>query len=197
MYPVFLKLNGRKAVVIGAGPVAERKIGPLLDSGARISVVAPVATEGIKKLAANGKIRWNQRIFREEDLDGCMIVIAATDSTRVNASVYARAARRGQLINSVDDPENCNFYVPAIVNRHPLLVAVSTSGRAPFFAKLFRRFIEKKLYQGVGSDIEDLGRIRASVLADSAGLDQEQRSQRARDAQRMAAEKILERIDEA
>ncbi len=197
MYPIYLKLSGSSVAVIGAGAVAERKIQPLLDAGAHVTVVAPDATDGIRQLAEDGAVVWKRRPFRRSDMKHQTLVITATSDVAVNAKVYALASRRRQLVNSVDDPAHCSFYVPAMVRRDPLLVAISTSGRAPLFAKRLQRFLDKKLYPGIGTEVEQLGKIRDAVLAESSGLEQADRSRRVSEAQATAVQSILDTIERA
>jgi precorrin-2 dehydrogenase / sirohydrochlorin ferrochelatase len=195
MYPVYLKMDGRSAIVIGAGTVAERKIQTLLDAGAKVTVVAPDATDAIKKQVANGVVKWKQRAFRGRDMRGAMLIITATSDPAVNTRVFKLASRRGQLVNSVDDPNHCSFYVPAIVRRAPLIVAISSSGRSPLFAKQLRRYLDRKLYPDIGSDVEAIGEERDRILAGSLGLSQKERARRISNAQEAGVKSILERIE--
>src|SRR5208283_888825 len=110
LLPIFLKLEGRPALLAGAGTVALEKIGSLLKTGLRLRVVAPEAREEVRELAAEGKIEWVQREFEPADLDGNFIAIAATDVPEVNALVYREAVARGIPTNSVDDIPNCDFF---------------------------------------------------------------------------------------
>ncbi len=197
MYPIFLKIKGKNAVVVGAGAVSERKIQSLLDAGANVTVIAPDATDRIIGLSDKGELRWEKRCFRRRDIRGAMLVITATDDPVVNAKVYQLAAKNGQLVNSVDDPEHCSFYVPAIVRRDPLLVAISTSGRTPLLAKHLRRFFDRKLYPGIGTDVEQLGVERDGILSGLSELSQKERARRVGDAQETAVQSIIERIEQA
>src|SRR5262249_27467245 len=129
MFPIFLKLDARRCLVVGAGKVAEVKIGGLLDAGASVEVVAPKAVWQIQKWAWEGALGWKARAFEPSDLDHVSIVIAATSIREVNAEVFKQARLRNVLCNAVDDPENCDFYYPAVVNRGDLQIAISTGGR--------------------------------------------------------------------
>ena len=197
MYPVFLKIDGRRAVVVGAGTVAERKVQTLLDAGAKVTVVAPDATDTIKEQAERGDVEWKQRRFRSRDVRRATLTITATNDRAVNARVFKLASARGRLVNSVDDPDHCNFYVPAIVRRAALIVAVSTSGRSPLFAKHLRRYFERKLYAGISSDVEALGEHRDRILADTADLGQKERARIISAAQETEVKSILDRIERA
>jgi len=135
LLPIFLKLDGRPGLLVGAGTVALDKIGSLLKTGIRLRVVAPRAHEEIRQLAAEGKLEWIERSFYSSDLDGNFVVIAATDSPEVNAAVYQGALERGILCNSVDDIPNCDFFFGSIVSRGDLQIAISTAGESPAFAQ--------------------------------------------------------------
>ena len=165
LLPVFLKLDGRRCLVVGAGAVAYDKIGVLLKTGLRIRVVAPVAIPEIQKLAIEDKLEWIQRPFELADFDCNFLVIAATDSAQVNAAVYRGAVERGILANSVDDPPNCDFYFGSVVSRGELQIAISTAGESPAFAQRLRREIDEQLPGDLGPWLEGLGRLRREVLA--------------------------------
>ncbi|MGE5687754.1 MAG: uroporphyrinogen-III C-methyltransferase [Gemmatimonadota bacterium] len=144
-YPVLLDLRGRRAVVVGGGAVAEGKVGPLVDAGADVTVVAPSLTPGLALRAREGGVAHVARAYAPGDLDGAWIVIAATDDPDVNHVVHAEAESRGVLVNVVDDPPYCGFILPSILRRGELVVAVSTSGNAPALAVRIRERIEREL----------------------------------------------------
>lgn len=164
LYPVFLKLKNVPCLVIGGGAVAQRKVKRLLEAEASITVISPTVTVGLRAIIANGKVEHRQREYREGDLEGYMVVIASTSSRQVNGRIYREAARLKVLINAVDDPENSSFFTPSVVRRGDLQVAVSTSGRVPYFARKFRQFLQKKIYAGIDEDLQELHRIRKSLL---------------------------------
>ncbi|MYC12937.1 MAG: bifunctional precorrin-2 dehydrogenase/sirohydrochlorin ferrochelatase [Gemmatimonadetes bacterium] len=141
-YPVFLKLEDKLCVVVGAGRVAERRVRGLCDARARVRVVGVTATEGILKLADEGVIHLYQRAFEPSDLDGSALVIAATDHVDVNRAVQAAAKCRGILFCGADRHTDSDFIVPAVVRRGDLQVAISTGGNSPAYARLLRREIE-------------------------------------------------------
>ena len=163
--PIFLQLDGRAGLIVGAGAVALEKIGTLLKTGIRLRVVAPEACEEIRILVAEGKLEWIPRIFTAADLDGIFIAIAATSNPQVNASVYEAAVERGVLCNSVDDIPHCDFFFGSIVQRGPLQVAISTSGESPAFAQRLRREIDAQLPQTIGPWLTELGALRREILA--------------------------------
>jgi uroporphyrin-III C-methyltransferase/precorrin-2 dehydrogenase/sirohydrochlorin ferrochelatase len=165
LLPVFLKLDGRPGLLVGAGAVALEKIGSLLKTGLRLRVVAPNAEPEVRQLAIEGRLEWIERPFELSDLDGNFLVIAATDSAEVNAAVYQGARARGILANSVDDPPHCDFYFGSVVSRGELQIAISTAGESPAVAQRLRREIDEQLPEDLGRWLEDVGRLRREVLA--------------------------------
>ena len=141
-YPVYLNLRGRRCVIIGGGTVAEGKITRLLDSGADICVVSPDATPGIRQFAADGAVRWEQRKYQSGDLEGAFIAIAATNVREVNRRIFEEAEQRSVMLNAVDDPPNCSFIAPSIVQRGPVTLAISTGGVSPALARRLRESLQ-------------------------------------------------------
>ena len=171
MFPMFVKLNGRQCVVVGAGTVAEGKIGSLLDAGASVRVVAPRAVRQIQNRVKNGTIEWYCRGFEPHDLDGAFLVITATSSPEVNAQVFKEARKRNILCNSVDDPDNCDFYYPAVVNRGDLQIAISTNGRSPALAQRLRKELEEQFGPEYATWVKELGRTRDHLTAQRVPLE--------------------------
>ena len=165
LLPIFLKLEERQCLLVGAGTVALEKIGSLLKTGARLRVVAPKARAEIQELAAEGKLEWLRRAFEPADLDGNFIVIAATDVPEVNAAVYREAMARGIPCNSVDDIPNCDFFFGSVVSRGDLRIAISTAGESPAVAQRLRREIDEQLPRDLGPWLAKLGEMRREVLA--------------------------------
>lgn len=165
LLPIFLKLEGRRCLLVGAGNVALDKIGSLLKTGLRLTVVAPEAKVEVKQLAREGKLKWVERPFEAADLEGQFLVITATDSSAVNSAVYREAIERNILCNSVDDIPNCDFFFGSVVNRGDLQIAISTAGESPAFAQRLRREIDEQLPQDLGPWLKDIGEIRREVLA--------------------------------
>ena len=165
MLPIFVKLDGRRCLLVGAGNVALEKVGTLLKTGLQLRVVAPDARPEIAELAREGKLEWIQRAFDPSDLEGNTLVIAATNVPQVNAAVYHSAVERGILANSVDDIPNCDFFFGSIVSRGPLQIAISTSGGSPAVAQRLRREIDEQLPADLGPWLENLGQLRREVLA--------------------------------
>ncbi|MCH7735990.1 MAG: bifunctional precorrin-2 dehydrogenase/sirohydrochlorin ferrochelatase [Chloroflexi bacterium] len=137
-YPVFLNLTGRRCVIIGGGQVAEGKITRLLDSGAKIVVISPDATQAIRSLAERGALELDSRKYRAGDLQGAFLAIAATNDLVVNQEIFEEAERLGILLNAVDDMPRCSFIAPSIVERGPVTIAISTGGASPALARKLR-----------------------------------------------------------
>ena len=140
-YIACLRLAGRTSVVIGGGDIGLEKVEGLLACGGDVVLVAPEAHPALQELATEGSITWHQREYRAEDLEGCLIAIAATNDTDVNIGVFNDAEKRAMLVNVVDVPPLCNFILPAIVRTGPLAVAISTAGASPALAKRMKREI--------------------------------------------------------
>ncbi|HEY3297741.1 MAG TPA: bifunctional precorrin-2 dehydrogenase/sirohydrochlorin ferrochelatase, partial [Armatimonadota bacterium] len=128
-YPINLQLKNRKCVVIGGGAVAERKVESLLEYGASVHVAAPQLTPALQALADAGRIDHSSHKYAAGMLIGAFLAVASTNDPEVNRSVSLDAQVRGVLVNVVDDPELCTFFMPAIVRRGELVIGVSTSGR--------------------------------------------------------------------
>src|SRR5579859_2898779 len=140
-YIAYLRLEGRRCLVVGGGEIGLEKAEGLLACSANVTLVAPAAHPALVELSLEGSITWERREFREQDLDGCLIAIAATNHTDVNIAVFEAAERRAMLVNVVDVPPLCNFILPAIVRTGPLAVAISTAGASPALAKRMKREI--------------------------------------------------------
>ena len=142
-YPIFLNLQGRRCIIIGGGQIAEGKILKLIDSGAKIIVISPDATQGIRDAVDRGDIEFNLRKYQASDLEGAFLVIAATNDRVVNQEIFEEAERLGVLLNAVDDPPRCSFIAPAVVERGPVTLAISTGGASPALARKLRETLAK------------------------------------------------------
>jgi precorrin-2 dehydrogenase/sirohydrochlorin ferrochelatase len=163
-YPALLDLNGKRCVVIGGGQVSERKTASLIACGADVVVIAPQVSDKIGRLARQGTITLLAKPYTLGDLAGAWLVIAA-GPPEVNAVVAEDARRAGILTNVVDDPDRCDFIVPAVVRRGPVLVAISTEGSSPALARRLRELIEAEVGPEYGELADLLGSLRAEVLA--------------------------------
>jgi siroheme synthase-like protein len=163
LYPVFLKLEGRRVLVVGAGPVAERKVETLLGAKAVVRVVAPEASPAIREWAAKGTVEWLARAFEPADADGAWLVIASTSDAAVQRSVADAAEARGRFVIAVDDPAHASAYSGAVVSRPPFTIAISSSGVAPALTRLVREVVEHVLPSE--DVIADAQKLRAKWLA--------------------------------
>ena len=141
-FPAFLDLRDRACLVVGGGVVAERKFRLLASAGAVITVVAPDISDAISALATAGRHRLVRREFRPVDVLGRWLVVSATGDAAVERAVYDHASAAGVFCNGVDDLSNCSFITPAIVDRSPVIVAISSGGTAPVLARKLRAQIE-------------------------------------------------------
>ena len=171
LFPMFLKLEGRSCLVVGAGKIGESKIRSLLVAHAKVHVVAPWATPAVAGWARTGVLTWDARDFQAADLEATFLVIAATSSTEVNDLVYREATHRQILCNVVDDPDRCDFYYPAVVRRGSLQIAISTEGKSPALAQKLRREFERQLAPFYAGWIEQLGRIRSQLFRQALNPD--------------------------
>jgi precorrin-2 dehydrogenase/sirohydrochlorin ferrochelatase len=165
LFPMFVKLDGREVLVVGAGRVGEPKIRGLLPTGARIRVVAHEASEVVQAWARTGEIMLEERSFVPSDLENVFLAVVATSSRDVNQRIYDEARSRRILCNVVDVPEQCDFYYPAVVHRGDLQIAISTSGQSPFLAQKLRHRLEKQFGPGYQQWVAELGETRRKVLA--------------------------------
>lgn len=165
LFPIFLKLEGRKCLVVGAGKIGESKISSLVEAGAHVHVVAREVSTLIAELADAGVISLEKRSFETNDLDGIFLVIAATSVTSLNQTIFDEAQARGVLCNAVDDPERCDFYYGAVVKRGDLQIAISTAGNSPALAQRLRRQLEVQFGPEYGEWLEQLGTVRKQLFS--------------------------------
>jgi precorrin-2 dehydrogenase / sirohydrochlorin ferrochelatase len=173
LFPMFLKLEGKRCLVVGAGKVGEPKIAGLLETGAQIRVIALDASPAVREWAHSGRIELELRPFRSDDLDHTFLAVVATSSRSLNERIYDEAQRRGILCNVVDVPDLCDFYYPSIVRRGDLQIAVSTAGKSPSLAQKIRQQLEKQFGPGYAAWVTELGETRKLIL--SSDLDKEKK----------------------
>ncbi|XQW87503.1 siroheme synthase CysG [Aeromonas veronii] len=173
--PIFCRLDNKPVLLVGGGEVAERKARLLLDAGAHLTVVAPELDPELAELAANGSIEWLAGEFVPEQLAGKWLVVAATDRREVNALVYQSANRARIFANVVDDPKRSSFIMPSIIDRSPLMVAISSGGKAPVLARLLREKLEALLPQHLGAVATFAGSLRERVKARFATMGERRR----------------------
>ncbi|NOZ88272.1 MAG: bifunctional precorrin-2 dehydrogenase/sirohydrochlorin ferrochelatase [Deltaproteobacteria bacterium] len=174
-YPVFLLLEGKPVLVVGGGEVALRKVQGLLQSKADVTVVAPGFCKGIEELGRQDRIRLIKRPVVDEDLDGMALVVAGTSDGDVNYLVFEAARERGILINVVDEPKLCDFFVPSQIHRGDLTIAISTSGSAPGLSKYFRKDISSSLSPELGIFVDLIKTAREKIREMFPGDDQAQK----------------------
>lgn len=162
-YPVLLDVTDKPVVVVGGGLVSQRKLRLLLDSDARVTVIAPQATERIRAWASQGKIAWVVREYREGDLAGAWMAIIGTDDPAVNRRIVDEAHARHILINTADNAENCDFIVPAVVRRGDLTLAISTGAGSPAMARYLREELERLFPPEYAQLLQVLSEARVEV----------------------------------
>jgi len=171
-YPIVIDLTGRPCVVIGGGGVAERKVDGLLVAGAAVTVVSPTLSERLQGLVSRGEVRHVSRRYRRGDLAGAALAFVTTGTARVTESVVREGRRRRVWVNAADDPEHCDFFLPSVLRRGPLLVAVATGGTSPALARAVREQIERLLpaeYAALAETVADVRReLRARGLSADA-----------------------------
>lgn len=161
--PLFARVKQQPCLVVGGGVVALRKAGALARAGARVVAVAPDIKEELKALCRDSGGEFHNRAFRASDLDNKMLVIAATDDEALNRQVSEQARACHILVNVVDQPELCTVILPSIIDRSPLVIAVSSGGRSPVLARLLRAKLESTIPAGYGRLAELVGRFRERV----------------------------------
>ena len=165
-YPIFVLLEDKPCLVVGGGSVGERKVLDLLEAGARVTVLSKDLTPTLTKLAQTGEIRYLNEPFIPEQVNGMVLVLAATDDREVNARVSAAAQARGILVNVADAPEYCNFIVPAQVRRGELTLAISTGGASPAVAQKLRQELEQRFGPEYKPYLALLQGVRARLLSE-------------------------------
>lgn len=145
VYPLFLKLTGKRVLVVGAGAVALGKIESLLEAGARVDVVATVARAEVETLAASGLVELSRRAFAFDDVLGAWLVVSATNDTTVNREVQRACEAARVFFCAVDDMESGSAFFGSVLEREPFLVAISSRGEAPALTRLLREVIESVL----------------------------------------------------
>ena len=168
--PIFAAVRGRRCVVVGGGDVAQRKVALLREAGASVLVVAPKLSATLASELSTAAFEHVARTYQRADLDGARLVIAATDDVDVNARVAADAQALGVLVNVVDQPALCSFVMPSIIDRAPVLVAVSTGGASPVLARMTRGALEAALPSRLGALAAFAAQYRVRVKARLDGV---------------------------
>jgi precorrin-2 dehydrogenase/sirohydrochlorin ferrochelatase len=171
-YPIIVELKDKKIIVVGGGNVAQRKVMTLVDCGADVHIISKELSPLLKVYEKERKVSIQGTEFKEDELNGAYMVIAATDDPIENSRIGKSAKKRGILVNVVDQPDDCNFIVPSIVKRGDLIIAVSTSGKSPALARKLRKELES-LY---GKEYEDylnlMGGLRKEIITKGGSSDE-------------------------
>src|SRR5262245_7526699 len=170
-YPIFLEMKDRRCVVIGGGAVAQRKVEGLLAVEANVTVVSPSITDGLRVLLGQGKIRHVAREYRAGDRAAYDLVFVATDNSEVNAAVSNEVQSLHIWVNSADDPDHCDFILPAVIRRGDLAVAISTGGVSPAATRAIREELDQYFREDYASFVQIAGQVRKELREKSVSPD--------------------------
>jgi siroheme synthase-like protein len=169
LFPMFVRLSGRDALVVGGGAVGTRKVMSLLAAGSSVTVVSPAVTKELGELIAAGRVSHVEGTFVPEHLEGRFLCVSAVDDPKVGEAVSREARRCGVLVNVADDPELSDFFFPAIVSRGDLVIAVSSGGVSPTQTKKIRELLEEQLGPEYGAVTRIMGGVRESLRGAGIG----------------------------
>jgi siroheme synthase-like protein len=164
-YPIFLDISKKSCLIVGGGQVAERKVNILLKFHCTIKVVSPCISGTLKNLVEKGKIHVFLKEYDASDLEGVALVFAATDIEATNQMIRQDAGKRNIPVNVVDNPSLCDFIVPSIVKKDPILIAISTSGMLPFLSKRLRKDVAERITRDYVKYARIVGRFRRFLIA--------------------------------
>ncbi len=171
-FPIFLDIKNRNCLVVGGGDVGTRKVEKLLECGASVTVVSIDTTEKLKRLFKDRHIALIERAYRPSDLESRFLVIGATNDELLNQQLSMDAEKSKLLCNIADRPKACNFILPAIVQQGDLVLAISTSGKSPAFAKKVRKDLEKQFGEAYAVFLNLMGAIRSRLLLEKHAPEQ-------------------------
>ena len=163
-YPIYLELSGRRVVVIGAGAVAARKAQSLLDAGARLVIVAEHINDMLTALCQGTNAKLIESKYSKDYLAGAVFAIAATNNSQLNKQIYKDCQELEILCNVVDEPELCDFFVPAVVKRGDLQIAIGTEGNCPAYAGHLRKKLEQTFTEKHGEFLAELEAFRKYII---------------------------------
>ncbi len=163
-FPIHLNLKGKKCLVIGGGKVAERKVEALLRCSAEINLISPTITDYLQKIVNRGIIQYFNRLYQQKDLDNCFIVISACNDKCINEKIAKACHQKNIPVNVVDDPSNCSFIIPSVLQRGALTIAVSTQGKCPMLSKKIREKIESTLGPEYAEYTELISEARQKII---------------------------------
>ena len=158
-YPIFVEMQGRRVTLVGGGKVAHEKIGKLVDAGASVTVIAPELIPPVRAFIDDGHARLIEREYRPGDVQGCELVMVATDDGAVNRTVALEARAAGIWVNAADDVTNCDFILPSLARRGNIAIATSTSGASPAMA----RWLRERMEEFLTDEVVTLGELAAEV----------------------------------
>lgn len=159
-FPIYLNLHERVCLVVGGGPVAERKVKSILECEGLVRLVSPLITPALAELYAQNRLSWEARNYLLDDLYNVFLAFICTDDYQLNRSIADDCRNRAIMVNVVDDPSNCDFFVPSVLRRDSLAVAISTEGRSPLFSRRLREELDELIPHDYGQLAEGLGRMR-------------------------------------
>jgi precorrin-2 dehydrogenase/sirohydrochlorin ferrochelatase len=165
-YPLHVRIEGKKCLVVGGGKTAERKVSTLLRYGGKVVLVSPDATSYLRSQSSRKKIVWHRRRFKTSDLHGAFLVFSATGSGELNREVGREANKKSILFNLADNPEACDFISPSLVERGHLTVSIATDGLAPLLSKKIRHDLEKYFDKEYRRYTELVAQVRSVIIAD-------------------------------
>ena len=177
--PIFLDVTERECVVVGGGEVAARKVESLIEAGAHVTLVSPSLSPAMETIVDKRLVTHLARNYQRGDIEGCVLVYAATDDPKLHRELAAEARALGIPVNVVDVPELCTFIAPAVVKRGALQIAISTGGASPAFAARLRRNLEDQFGDEYARTLEVLRAARRRLHADE--IDPAQRMRRLKD----------------
>jgi len=163
LYPINLKLAGRRCAVVGGGAVAERKVISLLAAGAAVSVFSPILTPELNRQHEAGCLLWLSRVYQADDLQGYFLVLCATDDAAINVKAAMEARSAGALVNVADAPELSDFYVPAQIAHGDLLITVSTGGGSPALSRILKQDIAARYGPEYGEYLALIRKLRLEM----------------------------------
>lgn len=173
--PIFIDLKQQDCLVVGGGDIAARKAGLLLKAQAKVTLVAPELAATARQLVENGDVQWLEARFEPSQLSNQRLVIAATDDDAVNVTVYETAKAKNILINVADSPDHCDFILASILDRSPIVIAVSSGGDSPVLARNLRARLETLIPPGYSKLGQLVGRYREAVKQKFSQISQRRR----------------------
>lgn len=172
-YPIMVDLRGRPVLVVGGGPVAQRKVEGLLAAAARVTIVSPTLTADLAALAAEGRVHHEARSYRPGDLFGFSLAFVATGDSELTGLVTGEGRQHGVWVNAADDPAHCDFVLPAVLRRGPLTVSVATGGASPALAGAVRDALAAVVGEAYGPLAELVAEVRRELRAEHRSPDGE------------------------